>query len=89
MLSQDIAVKIDVTGLLAGRSPISVAAACIFMASWLTGEGRSAKDVSGIAGVSDGTIRNAYKIMHPRKEDLVKAEWIADGRVEFKRLPPT
>ncbi|KAL8874079.1 MAG: hypothetical protein Q9174_000550 [Haloplaca sp. 1 TL-2023] len=88
MLAQDIALKVDTTGLLAGRSPISVAAACIYMASWLVGEGRSAKDVSSIAGVSDGTIRNAYKLMHPSKDDLVKADWVKDGRANFKGLPP-
>ncbi|KAI4277833.1 MAG: hypothetical protein LQ337_001469 [Flavoplaca oasis] len=87
-LSQDIAIRAETTGDLAGRSPISTAAACIYMASHLAGEGKSAKDVSIVAGVSDGTIRNAFKLMLPNKERLVKPEWIADGRVDFKRLPP-
>ncbi|KAL8796562.1 MAG: hypothetical protein Q9182_007365 [Xanthomendoza sp. 2 TL-2023] len=86
-LSQDIAIRAETTGDLAGRSPISTAAACIYMASYLAGEARSAKDVSSVAGVSDGTIRNAFKLMLPNKERLVKSEWIADGRADFKRLP--
>ncbi|KAL8911619.1 MAG: hypothetical protein Q9171_003226 [Xanthocarpia ochracea] len=86
-LSQDIAIRAETTGDLAGRSPISTAAACIYMASYLAGEGRTAKDVSVVAGVSDGTIRNAFKLMLPNKERLVKPEWIADGRADFKRLP--
>ncbi|KAI4175340.1 MAG: hypothetical protein Q9188_000879 [Gyalolechia gomerana] len=86
-MSEDIALKTEATGVLAGRSPISTAAACIFMASHLAGESRNAKDVSNIAGVSDGTIRNAYKIMYGRKEELVRPEWIAEGRADFKRLP--
>ncbi|KAL8658332.1 MAG: hypothetical protein Q9226_001076 [Calogaya cf. arnoldii] len=86
-LSQDIAIRAESTGDLAGRSPISTAAACIYMASYLAGEGRSAKDVSIVAGVSDGTIRNAYKLMLPNKERLVKPEWVADGRADFQRLP--
>lgn len=86
-MSEDIALKTEATGVLAGRSPISTAAACIFMASNLAGEGRNAKDVSNIAGVSDGTIRNAYKIMYSKKEELVRPEWIAEGRADFKRLP--
>ncbi|KAI4132727.1 MAG: hypothetical protein LQ338_000557 [Usnochroma carphineum] len=89
IMSQEIAVRTESTGVLAGRSPISTAAACIFMASNLAGEIRTAKDVSQIAGVSDGTIRNAYKIMYLRKEELVKPEWIADGRADFKKLPLT
>ncbi len=86
-LSQDIAIRAETTGDLAGRSPISTAAACIYMASYLAGEARTAKDVSIVAGVSDGTIRNAFKLMLPNKERLVKPEWIADGRADFKRLP--
>ncbi|KAL8738268.1 MAG: hypothetical protein Q9181_000903 [Wetmoreana brouardii] len=87
ILSQDIAIRAEASGVLAGRSPISTAAACIYMASYLVNEGRSAKDVSHVAGVSDGTIRNAYKIMHADKAKLVKAEWIAEGKVDLKRLP--
>ncbi|KAI4157684.1 MAG: hypothetical protein L6R39_000636 [Caloplaca ligustica] len=87
VMSQEIAERTERTGVLAGRSPISTAAACIFMAANLAGEMRTAKEVSNIAGVSDGTIRNAYKIMYVRKEELIKQEWIADGRADFKRLP--
>ncbi|KAI4196741.1 MAG: hypothetical protein LQ346_003164 [Caloplaca aetnensis] len=87
VMSQDIASATEAIGVLAGRSPISTAAACIYMASNLSGEARSAKDISQAAGVSDGTIRNAYKIMYQRKEELVKSEWIASGRADFKRLP--
>ncbi|KAL8694678.1 MAG: hypothetical protein Q9218_000689 [Villophora microphyllina] len=87
-ISQDIAINSERTGILAGRSPISTAAACIYMASYLAGEMRSAKDVALVAGVSDGTIRNAYKIMYGVKDSLVKEEWIAQGKVETKRLPP-
>ena len=86
-MSEDIALKTEAAGVLAGRSPISTAAACIYMASNLAGEGRSAKDVSQVAGVSDGTIRNAYKIMYGRKEELVRGEWIKEGKADFKRLP--
>ncbi|KAL8954157.1 MAG: hypothetical protein Q9222_000041 [Ikaeria aurantiellina] len=86
-LSQDIAIRVEATGVLAGRSPISTAAACIYMASYLAGEGRLAKDVSLVAGVSDGTIRTAYKIMTVRKEALIKPEWVTEGRIDLKRLP--
>lgn len=87
VMSEDIATATENIGVLAGRSPISTAAACIYMASNLTGEARNAKEISNAAGVSDGTIRNAYKIMYLRKEELVKREWLADGRADFKRLP--
>lgn len=87
-LSQEVAAKTEMSGILAGRSPISTAAACIYMASYLAGEPKSAKDVAIVAGVSDGTIRNAYKIMFGEKEKLVRKDWTAQGKVDLKRLPP-
>lgn len=85
MLSQDLAAKMQSGGSLAGRSPLSVAAACIYMASHLLGTGKSAKEISNVAGVSDGTIRTAYKLIYPEREGLVDAKW--DGKVDLKRLP--
>ena len=74
-------------GSLAGRSPISVAAACIYMASHLLGVGKSAKDISNVAGVSDGTIRTAYKLIYPEREKLINPKWVKDGKADLKALP--
>lgn len=74
-------------GDLAGRSPLSVAAACIFMASHLLGKPKSAKDISVVAGVSDGTIRTAYKYLYQERERLIDADWIADGKGKMENLP--
>jgi len=53
--------------LVSGRSPISVAAAAIYMASQSTPEDkRSAKDIGEIAGVAEVTIKQSYKLMYPR-----------------------
>ncbi|KAG9247987.1 cyclin-like protein [Calycina marina] len=72
---------------LAGRSPLSVAAACIYMAAHLLGSPRTAKEISGIAGVSDGTIRNSYKFLYLKKETIIKDDWIRDGRGSMDNLP--
>lgn len=61
------AVDID---LVSGRSPISVAAAAIYMASQASEEKRSQKEISEIAGVAEVTIRQAYKLMHPKASQL-------------------
>jgi len=74
-------------GSLAGRSPLSVAAACIYMASYLLGTPRSPKDISAVAGVSDGTIRTAYKLIYPERESLVDEKWLQPGKADMKRLP--
>jgi transcription initiation factor TFIIB len=67
-------------GTLAGRSPISIAAAGIYFVSWLMGKGKTAKDVGEAAGVSEGTVRNAYKIIYHAREQLVDSEWIGEGK---------
>ncbi len=75
-------------GDLAGRSPLSIAAACIYMASHLLGKGKTPKEISGIAGVSDGTIRTAYKYLYQERERLIEPGWIADGKGDMNNLPP-
>lgn len=47
--------------ILTGRSPITVAGACILFATTLWGDAKPAKDISQVAGVQDSTIRNAYR----------------------------
>jgi transcription initiation factor TFIIB len=74
-------------GDLAGRSPLSIVAASIYMASWLMGHGKSAKEISVIAHVSDGTIRGAYKQLYAERERLVDPAWIKDGKGDMKQLP--
>lgn len=86
-VSQGLADKMSTVGDLAGRSPLSVAAACIYMASHLLGKPKTAKEISNVAGVSDGTIRTAYKYLYQDRERLIEPEWIADGKGKMENLP--
>ena len=86
-LSKGLAVKMQSGGSLAGRSPLSVAAVCIYMASYLMGTPKSPKDISTVAGVSDGTIRTAYKLVYPDRDTLVEAKWLEPGKAVMTRLP--
>ncbi|XP_029846304.1 transcription initiation factor IIB isoform X3 [Ixodes scapularis] len=61
------AVELDV---VSGRSPISVAAAAIYMASQASEDKKSQKEIGDIAGVADVTIRQSYKLMYPRAAEL-------------------
>ncbi|KAK4226683.1 cyclin-like protein [Podospora fimiseda] len=72
---------------LAGRSPLSVAAACIYMASYLVGEPRSSKDIAAVAGVSDGTVKTAYRHLYFAKERLVTKEVFPDDLPDISKLP--
>lgn len=73
-------------GDLAGRSPLSIAAACIYMASFLIGRPKTPKDISQVAGVSDGTIRTAYKFLYQEREKLIEKEWLT-GNITMDNLP--
>ena len=86
-VSQGLADKVATVGELAGRSPLSVAAACIYMASYLLGKPKTPKEISAVAGVSDGTIRTAYKYLYQDRERLIEPEWIADGKGNVENLP--
>lgn len=51
------------------------------------GQPKSPKEISGVAGVSDGTIRTAYKLMYPMREQLIDPEWLRDGKGDMDALP--
>lgn len=61
------AVNLDI---VPGRSPISVAAAAIYMASQASEDKKTQKEIGDIAGVADVTIRQSYKLMYPRAAEL-------------------
>ena len=44
-----------------GRGPVGVAAALIYMASIVTGQNRTQRDIAHITNVTEVTIRNRYK----------------------------
>lgn len=56
--------------IVIGRSPISVAAAAIYMASQASDDRRSQREIGSIAGVADVTIRQSYRLMRPHAEKL-------------------
>jgi len=56
--------------LVGGRSPLSLAAAAIYMASQASDIRKTAREIGDIAGVAEVTIRQSYKQMFPRAKDL-------------------
>lgn len=70
-----IARKSNELNIVAGRSPISIAAAAIYMASQASDYKKAAKDIGEIAGVAEVTIRQSYRLMYPRAADLFPAEF--------------
>ncbi|CAG8509677.1 14561_t:CDS:1 [Acaulospora morrowiae] len=67
----ELTIKTKELGTLAGKSPVSVAAACIYMASCLYNQPQSTKDVAQVTGVSEVTIKNSYKLLYNEKKRLL------------------
>jgi transcription initiation factor TFIIB len=75
VIARAIADKIVSINELAGRSPLSNAGACIYFASQFVGLGKSAKEISQVAGVSDTTIKGAYKFLFNERDKLIEEKW--------------
>ncbi|CAG8823059.1 12661_t:CDS:1 [Gigaspora margarita] len=67
----DLTITTKSLGTLEGKSPVSVAAACIYMASCLYNQPQSTKDVAQVTGVSEVTIKNSYKLLFAVREKLL------------------
>ena len=61
--------------IVPGRSPISVTAAAIYMATQASRDKRTQKEIADIAGVADVTIRQSYKLMLTRAKELFPADF--------------
>ncbi|KAJ1666097.1 transcription initiation factor IIB [Coemansia sp. RSA 1813] len=62
---------------ISGKNPVSIASACIYMASHLVGDGREAKAISEIAGIGEATIKATYKILYANRYDILTPEILA------------
>ncbi|KAE8827063.1 hypothetical protein CFE70_009725 [Pyrenophora teres f. teres 0-1] len=86
MVAEECADQVAHYGVAAGRSPLSIAGACLYLVSHLMGQPKSPKEIGLAVEVSDGTIRTAYKLMHTEQDKIIKPEWIAKGG-DRSRIP--
>ncbi len=87
-ICSDIIVMARKHGIADGRSPVSIAGGAIYFTCHLLGKVKSVRDISAVAGVSEGTIKLVYRLYYTDKEKLVKQEWIDEGKASLERLPP-
>ncbi|KAH7045859.1 cyclin-like protein [Macrophomina phaseolina] len=87
MLAQRLAEEMVKQGALAGRSPLSAVAACIYMISHLVEQPLTPKEIAPVAGVSDGTIRTAYKHLYAAKDKLLDPAWVKEKGLKLEKLP--
>ncbi|SMR48178.1 unnamed protein product [Zymoseptoria tritici ST99CH_3D1] len=84
-----LATAMTKSGALAGRSPLSSAAACIYMASYLMGNPKHPKEIQSVAKVSESTIRHAYKLLYVDRNKLITDELVARGADPGKLPKPS
>ncbi len=67
--------EVKKSGVNIGRDPAGIAAAALYIATKLTGEKRTQKNIADIAGVTEVTVRNRYReILERLKLDLKDEE---------------
>ncbi|KAA1473428.1 cyclin-like protein [Dentipellis sp. KUC8613] len=86
-ICKDIIVEARSRGIADGRSPVSIAGGAIYFTCHLLGKAKSAREISAVAGVSEGTIKLVYRLYYAEREKLVKEEWIKEGKASMERLP--
>ncbi|OCK82763.1 cyclin-like protein [Lepidopterella palustris CBS 459.81] len=79
IIAQEAADRVTRLGVAAGRSPLSITGACIYLVAHLMGQPRTPKDIGGAVDVSDGTIRTAYKLIYNARDTVIEDEWIKKG----------
>lgn len=85
--AEHIARRAKDEGTLAGRSPISIAAAAIYMAAALFGSSLTGSQIATNTGVSDGTIKTSYRYLYEARDKLIDPQWVKDGRADIEKLP--
>lgn len=86
-VTEAITTRIHELGFLAGRSPITIAAASIYIVTILADEPRSARRISTTAGVSDVTIKHSFKELLKVQDQVLTPDILAkDARLDVARL---
>lgn len=65
-----------------GRSPTSIAAAAIYMASQISDTKRSQKEISEVAGCAESTIKHSYRLMLNRAAELIPPDSQFHSRID-------
>lgn len=84
----DIIIAAREHGIADGRSPVSIAGGAIYFTCLLLGIPKPIREISAVAGVSEGTIKLVYRFYYLERTKLVKDEWIKDGRADMSKLLP-
>ncbi|KAG7192409.1 transcription initiation factor IIB [Scheffersomyces spartinae] len=81
--AEHIARRCKEVGVLAGRSPITIAATVIYMAAQVFNTDLQPSKIADKTGVSDGTIKTSFKVMWEEREKLIDPLWKESGKIKL------
>lgn len=84
--SEYIAKRCKEIGVLAGRSPTTIAATVIYLSSLLFGIDLPPSKISEKTGVSDGTIKTSYKFIYEEKDKLIDDYLTKTCKIKFDKV---
>jgi transcription initiation factor TFIIB len=64
--------KVAQKDMLAGRSPITIVAACLYFVSCLSENGCTSKDIADTCQCTESTLKNAYRILYEQRIELIE-----------------
>ncbi|PWN19002.1 cyclin-like protein [Microstroma glucosiphilum] len=84
--TEEIAGVIREKGFLDGRSPVTIAAACIYLTTTIWGVHRSTKRIAEATGVSPATIKGSYRDLIKVKDQILTPEIVnRSDRIDASR----
>lgn len=86
-VAEEVAKRVDRNDLLSGRSTLTSCGAVIYMVSHLMGNQRTIKAVAAAVGVSQNTLRAAYKHLKAGHEKILDPTWVVRYGCDVERLP--
>lgn len=86
--TEDVATLLREKHIMAGKSPITVAATCIYLITRMLGHDLTAKQISAAAGVSDVTIKSTSRSLSSLRTDWITPEILAKyPKLDVSLLP--
>ncbi|KAJ3116836.1 transcription initiation factor IIB [Phlyctochytrium bullatum] len=74
-----VATRVSDLGLLAGKSTISVVAASLYFAACMSENPKPAAEVAKVAGCTEATLKNSYKILYQSRVTVAEGLNMAKG----------
>ncbi|KAL0634921.1 transcription initiation factor IIB [Maublancomyces gigas] len=86
-VAEELAKRVEDHDILSGRSTLTSSGAVIYMVSHLMGDEKAMKEVAGAVGVSQGTLRVAYKRLYEARDVIINPGLVERFGCDVRRLP--